>query len=569
MTMDFSTLTTAADKWDDMAGEFKKLEAAYKRDVHKISLGETWRGVAQMAANGRFDATLREYQAAQKEAKAVAAILREAHTQFTDLRGRLKSVRTDAIAAGMKVSVQGYVSYDYDKLTDKELAASRHDPDFASSVRIAESEWSQAIADAVKAFDDADGGVKIALDAAVLDANLLDGIGFNGAADKDKDIEEYEADKAADIATRINSDGNVSAADRAELQRTFRDNAGNKDFSRAFLNSLGADGTIQFTNKLNDLAYFDDKGRKKDYLGLQKGLATTLASATKDPDSKFYKDFRADLKKAGMEKYDLDVTGEKIAFGKGHGQQAVGYQSLVTLMQHGDGYSGQFLKDMAGDIRAAEDKDQGGNPDIWDLRGDFSGKNDGWFANDPLDGILGVMAKDPETATSYLDPGPGGKSDNLDYLLTDRDWKHENTTDWRGNLEITGRDELNEDVRTGLGLALEAGTTGREPQAPGTELGRHSEAQARIMHDTINILDYGVADGHDAKDAGPSNGDNVLKGDDYANMRGPLARAMASYTSDTVDILAGDGPGGRVGKDDALAAGDASQIQNSRAASCV
>lgn len=230
MTMDFSTLTTAADKWDDMAGEFKKLEAAYKRDVHKISLGETWRGVAQMAANGRFDATLREYQAAQKEAKAVAAILREAHTQFTDLRGRLKSVRTDAIAAGMKVSVQGYVSYDYDKLTDKELAASRHDPDFASSVRIAESEWSQAIADAVKAFDDADGGVKIALDAAVLDANLLDGIGFNGAADKDKDIEEYEADKAADIATRINSDGNVSAADRAELQRTFRTTPATRTF---------------------------------------------------------------------------------------------------------------------------------------------------------------------------------------------------------------------------------------------------------------------------------------------------------------------------------------------------
>ncbi|MFD9603802.1 hypothetical protein [Streptomyces sp. NPDC059970] len=49
-------------------------------------------------------------------------------------------------------------------------------------------------------------------------------------------------------------------------------------------------------------------------------------------------------------------------------------------MEESDGHSGQFLKDMATDIRAAEDKKQGGNPDIWDLRGDFSGKGDGWFA---------------------------------------------------------------------------------------------------------------------------------------------------------------------------------------------
>ncbi|WP_406729658.1 DUF6571 family protein [Streptomyces sp. GD-15H] len=164
-------------------------------------------------------------------------------------------------------------------------------------------------------------------------------------------------------------------------------------------------------------------------------------------------------------------------------------------MQAGDGYSGQFLKDLATDIRAVEDKKQGGDPDVWDLSGRFSGKDDGWFANDPLDGVLGIMAKDPGTATSYLDPGPDGKNDNLTYLLTERDWNHVDTTRWQGKVQVTGEDTFDQDVRAGLGLALAAGATGNVAGADGTEFGRHTAAQARVMHDTVNLLDYGHADG--------------------------------------------------------------------------
>ncbi|MCZ7459787.1 hypothetical protein [Streptomyces sp. WMMC940] len=482
MTTDLSTLTSAADKWDDMAAEFKKLEDAYKRDVHKISLGETWRGFAATAANGRFDATLREYQAAQKEAKALAAVLREAHTQFTDLRGRLKSVRADAIADGMLVSEQGNVAYDYDKLSDGALKASRNDPDFEPTVRAKESEWHQAIAGAVKAINDADEGVKIALEAVVIDSNPMDGIGFNGQADAKKDIEEYEADNAADIATRINSGENVSAADRAELQRAFRDNTGNKDFTQTFLNSLGADDTLKFTNKLNDLAYFDDKGRKQEYLGLQKGLAATLATATKDTDSKFYKDFRAELKKAGVEQYDLKAVTEKFEGRKGGDQEIRGYQALVTLMQNGEGYSPQFLSDITDDMLDAEEKD----PNLWDLRGSFGNKETAWFAHDPVDGALGIMSKDPAAATAFLDPGEGGKdaehrgNDRLERLL-DRETDFVDRYDWGVAAEHKLGDSMDGDLPTskqGLAAAIEAASTGREPGAEGAEFGRHSAAEA-------------------------------------------------------------------------------------------
>ncbi|MFD7911955.1 hypothetical protein ACFV30_14665 [Streptomyces sp. NPDC059752] len=111
-----------------------------------------------------------------------------------------------------------------------------------------------------------------------------------------------------------------------------------------------------------------------------------------DPKSDFYENFRTQLNKAGLESYDLEQIGDSPnAISRDHGQKVRGYQSLVTLMQNGDGYSSPFLHDLASDIRKAEDKKQGGDPNIWDLNGDFSGGDKGWFANDPLDGVLGIF----------------------------------------------------------------------------------------------------------------------------------------------------------------------------------
>ncbi|MFD5770332.1 DUF6571 family protein [Streptomyces sp. NPDC127049] len=526
MTTDLSKLTAAAAKWDDMAGEFKKLEDQYDRDVHGVSLGPSWQGLSADAANGRFSVTLGEYRAAQKEAKAVAALLRDAHAQFVDLRGKVRGVRDDAVKAGMAVSEQGHVSFDTARLSDSERSAYLHDPSYQDSVRSSVGEWNAAITAAVKAVADADDGVRIALEAVVVDSNPLDGTfdGFNAGAKSD--VELYEADRAEDIATRINGGEKVSAADLAELQRSFRDNSSRPEFTQTFLNGMGAQGTLRFTNRLNDLAHHDDKKQRETYLGLEKGLANSLSNAMQDPKSAFYKDFREQLKQAGTEKFDLKEAGERPnVISRGHGQQVRGYQSLVTLMQQGDGYSDSFLHDLADDIRTAEDKKRGGDPGVWDLQGDFSGKDGGWFANDPLDGVLGLMAKDPDAATSYLDPGPEGKNDNLRYLLKDRDWNLVDTPEWRGNIETRADRESEErDVRTGLGLILESSTTGHPPLGPNQDpwpVTPHTEGQARIMHDVIGGL------GPDQKV--------------HENMREPLSRALASYTEDTHQILGGMG----------------------------
>lgn len=529
MTTDLSTLTSAADKWDDMAGEFKKLEADYKRDVHKISLGQSWRGVAATTANERFDGTLREYQAAQKEAKAIAALLRDAHAQFTELHSRLKSVRADAIADGMKVSEQGLVAYDYDKLSDSALAASRNDPDFAPSVRKAEDEWSQAIANAVKAINDADEGVKIALEAVIVDGNPMDGIGFNAKAKSD--VEAYEVDKATDIATRINSGENVSAADRAELQRTLRDNSDNKDFTQTFLNRLGTDGTVRLANKLNDGAHSPDKKLKNQYQDLQKGLANTIANATQIPksvaqlppgskafndwknsngaDATFYRQFTENLEKTGTKNYGSNTD------------PLYGYQSLVGVMSHADTkFDDQFLFELGDDMIKAE----GDRPGIFTQVG---AGHDG-IRSDALDGLLEVMSKNPDAATAFFDPdvkneaGTGGGADHLRYLLGNGD----EARDWPEILMATGTDADDPLSRTGLAAALETATTGRQPlkegQDPWPDM-PHSDAQARVMGGVVRELST-----YEGSNGGVPE-----------NLRQPMARSLAQYTDDTHEILSG------------------------------
>lgn len=569
MTTDLSKLIAAAESWDETAKKLHEQGKAYRRDVYGIILRPTARGVTAAAASRQFGVTLKEFQNAQVEAKAIASLFRDAHAQFVDLRKKLETVRDEAIEKGMRVSDQGVVSYDTGKLSTSELNALRHDPDYQESVRKVVAPWQQRIDQLVKDVGDADKGAEIAFNAVVIDSDTMDGTvnGFNGRAQGD--IEKYEAQEAEDIAKRITNGEKVSAADLAKLQRAFRDNADDEAFSQTLLNSLGADGTLKLANKINDLAYLDDTKRKADYLNIERGLAQTLSTATQDPSTNFYKDFRTELQKAGVQKYDFDVAGEKMRGRTGYGQQVRGYQSLVTLMQHGHGYSEQFLRDMAEDIRKAEDKNQGGKPNIWTLRGYFSGKEDGWFANDPLDGVLGIMSENPKAAASYLDPGPNGKNDNLKYLLTERDWNHVATSQWFGNIERDGEDTFDEDVRTGLGLAIEAAATGNHPNSFRTDFGRHSEVQARIMHDTINLLDYGAADGKtgetDRSNPRVGKADELLGKKEYTALRAPVSRALADYAPDIVDIINGDAPGGRAGKESAFMQGDQSHIQNSRA----
>ncbi|MER7620005.1 hypothetical protein [Streptomyces sp. NPDC126503] len=179
MSTDLSRLTACAGKWEEMAAKFRTLAEQYEKEIHGVPLGEVWIGVSAQAANDRFTVTLRELQGAQKEAKAVAAVLRDAHTQLAELCNRVKAVRADAVKAGMYVSDQGTVSFDTAQLTQAERTAFAHDPDLQQAARAQANQWTEKLLRAVRAVTDADDGIRMALDAAVLDADPMDGT-FNG-----------------------------------------------------------------------------------------------------------------------------------------------------------------------------------------------------------------------------------------------------------------------------------------------------------------------------------------------------------------------------------------------------
>ncbi|SFY50750.1 hypothetical protein [Streptomyces sp. F-1] len=559
LTTDLSTLTTAAERWDGMATEFGKQETAYRRDVHGITMRPTFAGESQQAANALFGVRLTEYQNAQTEAKAIASLLRDAHTQFVDLRKKLEAARDDAIAKGMKVSDQGVVSFDTEKLSQGARTAYVHDPDYQESIRKDVAAWQAHIDRCVKDVDDADKGLEVALAAVVKGPDMDDGtgLGFNGKAQGD--IEKYEAQEADDIARRIAKGEKVSAADLAELRRAFRDNKGDKAFDQTFLDGLGPDGTLKLTNKLEDLAYFDDTKNKSTYLEINGGLADSLALATRVPDFKdsegrhlrfgtdaynqafqawtktddagFYNKWRAGLREHGGDKYDLETARRKVIVGYGAGQDVRGYQSLVTLMQQGHGYSPQFVADVTDDMIAMEKKD----PNIWDLYGKFDEKNgDGWFANDPVDGALEVMSHNPEGAAGYLDPGTSAGKERFDYLLGhghgSRDWDVVNTTHQGPKVEYAGPDVQDADDRKGLGDALTAAATGIDPHgsrpvAPTA----HTDANNRVFVHALDVL---------------SN-----QGDDMpGSLRDDMAKIMTNHGHET--YVAMSDPSGRRHPDD-------------------
>ncbi|MEV7729909.1 DUF6571 family protein [Streptomyces sp. NPDC087917] len=511
-----SALTTAADGWKAMATQLKTMEDVYKDEVQSVSAGNNWLGSSQQTAATGSAMTRHEFASAQKEALAMESLLRDAHTRFTDLKGRVTSAAADAVAAGMKVSDAGVASYDFAKADPATVNAVRHDPDLPG----VERSWTQRISDTVKAVTEFDEDVKVAL----LNASGADGtalFGFNA-----KPVNDVEAVEALALTDKIRA-GEASPEELRHYDEILKQNSGDKHFGEAYLNSLGAKDTLLLADQLN-LASNDrgaSAGDRKLYESINSGLAGTIASGTKDPGGYAYKPFVDGLKEHGRE---LVAEGVRPTYG---------YQALVTLMSNGDGYGKQFLNDIGdGMIEAEKSK-----PHMYDHAYDPQRPN---LVFDPLDGLLGIMAKDPDSATFFLDPeAPGNKNEHLKYMLNERDmpdpWISTGVGQPRG---------IDGDKTAGLGAALQAAATGHTDGEKLGPPGPHTEGQARVMHHAIRILDDGMS------------GDEFKE--DLQGLRQPMAKALVDYVGDTHVIFGGQESdlGGVAGSDSIHGKGDQAHI---------
>ncbi|MFE3329690.1 hypothetical protein [Streptomyces sp. NPDC059176] len=517
VTIRLTPLTTAAVSWDQMADGFEDLGEAYGGTVQAVASDGEWVGVSAEAARARFTATRKQFDAAAVEARAVADILRDIHAQFTERIQAVKHLVESAREADIHIDAKGQAHLD----TSKAKGAEGGIFGDAAARAVHEASWTAAVASAVQSVDDADQGAKLALrDAAGIKGffeEMIDnarGTGHEFNAGAVGDIELVEAREAKKYADQILA--GEKPADPEEWARLMRDNSGDKTFSQTVLNHLGPEGTVKITNQLNTFAYDSDTGNKQHYLGAERGLANALATATQDPRSQFYKDFHAGLKEAGMKRFEWQ--GEKIR----------GYQSLVTLMQHGEGYSDRFMHDLGDDLIAAEKADKGN--DNWDLPKKFVASRDEWFANDPLDGLLGIMSRDPEASAAFLDPESDPNpdddkkegNDRLEYLTRKRDWDvvdghpymrnpHDPDSIWGDPLRSSDIEDAQS--RAGFGAALVAGTTGIDPNNSGGGYAQHTDANNRVFE---NALKHLSAEGNDFP---PS-------------LRTPIAVVMGNYGDD-------------------------------------
>ncbi len=348
-------------------------------------------------------------------------LFRLAHATFESHKKAVEKARDDAQAAGMDVNSHGHCTMNLDKVEAKKgkKVADQYRGDKQAQT-VVEEKWDGAIKKAVREAQEADAAMKKRFMADPKEPEKGLPGGFNGAIG-----EEAVKRTAKRVANTYNSLKNGEVPPPRELQEASilaRGLDEDPEFSRTLINSVGGpEGLVKVHNRLDDLAYVSDPEHKKSYLSLDRGLAANLASATKNPESSFYKDFKDKMEKVGLKKYDLKLVTKNPDDAPGPGPVR-GYQSLVSLMQRGDdNYGKQFLTDDTADaIRKAEDEGQSGDPDVWDLKGNFDGKKYAHFANDPYDGILEVMSRQPEVSTEYLDPGKVMDKGDISLLSTER-----------------------------------------------------------------------------------------------------------------------------------------------------
>ncbi|MBD0673673.1 DUF6571 family protein [Streptomyces sp. CBMA156] len=500
------TLAMAAAKWREMAQKFHTVESDFDQKVLSVTRNGLWTGGTASMANFQLIATKGQITAAQVEANAVASLLDDAKSDFEAAQKQVRAAAEGAVKAGFKVTGTGVAVLDTSTMDKATLDALRHDRETRDAYNEAAAKWTKAIEAGLQAAGDADMRAATALRSASK-AGSQDNT-FNGQAVGGGDA--ADAQRAVALVTRLDS---LSPEEREQLANLMKANADSPQFSQPLLDKLGPDGMLKLAQQLDDPG--KDGGKKSSYPGLRTDLTRALASATQDPGSDFYKKWREGMNGAGGKNFGSNT------------EPVYGYQILTTMMTKGNAkYSTPFLTDLADDITASEKKHSG----KWSYKANHTGSA---LGADPLDNVLSVMSRQPEAATAYLDPGADGANKRLNYLMKERHWPEGYLT---GYTTIKMPDPL---AQSGLAAAIEAASTG-EPAGSAHD-GKHTEAQARVMHDTIRTLDEGQG------------GDKIKD-----TLRQPLANALADYVGDTHELLNGrnDVYGAHTGHDSVWKDGD-------------
>ncbi|MGW3074989.1 hypothetical protein [Kitasatospora sp. NPDC001132] len=492
-------LHAAAEEWKTLQARYVGLKDRLTSEVaDKLAAG--WEGEAATQARAQIKKAAEQLDAAGKESADISGLLADAAQQFTAAQNLLKKIADeDGPADHLKVDGTGKVTDVHPLLNDK---SAQEDPDyqtvFLPQRKRAVENLVHSLEAALQQAADADQAAAWALRA---DPNGANDHSFN--ANGYHSLQEAtEARKdLADALALAGKGGDLSVEELTRLNSLLEKRKSDPAFAEQFATTLGPRGTLDFWRDVNDPAKFGrySKERNEAVKRLQASLGATLGTATQS-HSKPMQDWENEMIK----------LGPQLVKREGGGPMPLGYQLMSSLMRSGE-YDSDFLNSY-GESLLKYERDAKVDPQVvwapdstqpkWDHLGEGRG-------GDAVAGFMESLSHNPQASTRFLDPGDPRTNDHLKYLLDERGWPDE----IRDGKYVQGQHSL--------GLAIEAAATGDRAGQEDT-VRHHSEAQARVMRDTVNMLDGGI--GHEKLPAG---------------MQRPIANALADYTADTHDILSG------------------------------
>ncbi|MEV8444887.1 DUF6571 family protein [Streptomyces parvus] len=536
LTARLGPMETAVTQWTEMIGKLKTPLQDDAKAMKSKADKSTWKGENATVTKEFVTKTAKEFDDAVKEAESVRDLLKDAHGLFKSAQDDLKHAYENP-PPGIIIHPNGVLSHS--------VHPDRRSKDSTDPVATeAQFEALRSKLEGIlKRADEADELCSWGLRALIRNhPNDFGSTEFNGIADakRARAEEKQQAENGREAAKLY---ARWEHLDDEERERLL-DYAEKGKNSPAFAEQL-----------MTNLSY---RGRDQQEAVLL--LASSLESGGRDgqlssTDARLYRALSGSLATA---------TGPDSSIGTPGGFTSAWTDKLVTTARDGNGLpmrhpgaiggGAATLKDLT-DLMAADagdkpydpedekastyDKDKG-DPVYseafltevgdtireWETNNDdaYDGVMKNWQGTqeDPMKGLLNAMSRNPSASTHYFDPNT---TDNLKYFLEDREWPG-------GAVEDEMPDDLKRtSARAELGVALEAGATGREPGSPlHAPPAHHDEAETAIFERVLK--EYSGGDASESQSSVP------------VAMRASVGSMIGDYASDVHQILGKkmDGP---------------------------
>lgn len=445
--------------WDERAvlleGQLRRFR---DRVLHSITQPSVWSGVAARGAERRCNDMVRVQQQVVDQHHEIATVLGTAGAEIAGAQQVLRSAEAMAAQDGLTVRADGYV-------LPVPGAPPPEDPTRQQQA------VDEVVSEVQKALDQATEADRRAADALNARGEVLPDASV--VADQQRDTEQ-DARRAAELA-RLGDD--LDPEQQAELLHLMEAGAGDAVFATEFLETLGAQGTLQLGTDIAALALDEDDPQTIEQLRrLQARLGETLATGTHErSEPQVDRRWVNQLMEAGR---------REIPHSPYQNYSPYGYQVLGSLLHSGD-YSAEFLNQVGDDMLAMENED----PDVFRGREarlaangqtelDLNLLDDRTDGYDPLVGLMGAMDRNPDAGTQFFDPQQ--HEGRLQYLLEDRVWPP-------GHLVYAGDHGQSRDDMPDAAKSIGYDRLGHALEAASLE-GPRTEAHARIASGVVEVL---------------------------------------------------------------------------------